>query len=429
MWCLILLMLWHSTRGVNAGWTRWSGERKPAWMPQETDYASSEGEAQGWTPKPTPAPGAMSEAEQVLEALQRRSTKTVWTNGKTCGWISGSSSYPYTCGNNETCSTNVDNIVACASGTYSPFYSVCLDYSAYQAGACSGTGSGTGCCQETGHPACGTYIWTGYPTRSMYRCFPTASVVSVFDEPQFVVDASLSSSLQAHSHSQTETGAGGSSTSDVVTQAPGSDNTDGYDDVTWRNYGRTGAIVGGVIGGAVAIALTVSVVALLRRRKAKSKRKSKHGIKSLRSSSNNTTQGTDGGRRPPPPPPPPAPAHQPRISSRRSSNHNYHHRNSRGGETTTTFPPQSPYGQGVYTYQRPPSYERSAPEYLSLDTTSSHNPSQPNAPAANGGSVGHQHRNYADTGGVVSELDSTTQQQPAGHQSNPVEMPANNPRW
>ncbi|KAI1776248.1 hypothetical protein F4818DRAFT_440614 [Hypoxylon cercidicola] len=169
-----------------------------AWLPQETGIVS--GVQPGWTPKPTPAPGAAQpESERVLGLLLKRETQGNWTNSLTCGWMSGVSSSAWTCGENSTCATNQDHIVACVSESLSEFFSVCLDHSAYVASSCGDGARGTGCCTKTGYGACATYLWTGQPARSMYRCAPSSTVIGMLDEPQFVLDASLSTTAHAGS--------------------------------------------------------------------------------------------------------------------------------------------------------------------------------------------------------------------------------------
>ncbi|KAI1327756.1 hypothetical protein F5Y16DRAFT_184973 [Xylariaceae sp. FL0255] len=180
---------------AQAAWLRWSVNRDAVWAAQETSGAKTE-QPVGWSPMPTPAPGLRTPEEEVIELLRRgsdsgSSSSTDWENSNTCGWFSGISSSPVACGNGFTCTTNSQHVVACASGTLQPFYTECLDYNAVQAGSCLSVGSATGCCQDASEPACGTYIWTGSPERFMYKCFATASVLSILDVPQFVIDASI----------------------------------------------------------------------------------------------------------------------------------------------------------------------------------------------------------------------------------------------
>lgn len=91
-----------------ARWLRWSDDEQPTWIPQETGalpVAGRGGADQGllgWTPKPTPAPGARkSDQDLVVEYLRRRqdgssspesgSSSNTWTNEQTCGWFKGTS--------------------------------------------------------------------------------------------------------------------------------------------------------------------------------------------------------------------------------------------------------------------------------------------------------------------------------------------------
>lgn len=138
--------------------------------------------------------------------------------------------------------------MGCVSGTYSPFYSNCLDQEAFDRGDCSSAGTETGCCHAPGFGACGTFIWTGSPAKTMYRCFAEPTFISLQDEPQFVLDARTS----------TDTAISSSSTSRIPFVVPHGDN---------HPTSHTGAIVGGVIGGLAMLALFTGFLVWLARRK------------------------------------------------------------------------------------------------------------------------------------------------------------------
>ncbi|KAI0848596.1 hypothetical protein F5Y00DRAFT_270081 [Daldinia vernicosa] len=176
---------------VGAEWS--TDDTDVSWFPRETGIAGRAAVRAGWSPKPTTAPGSpRPQEEQILDVLLKR--ENTWLNSKTCGWVSGPSSDPFTCGESSTCTTNSENVVACASGTLSPFYKTCLDFSAYQRGSCEGQGQEIGCCMDSRYGSCATYLWTNRPTRSMYRCSNVTTTITMLDVPQFVVDASLSAS-------------------------------------------------------------------------------------------------------------------------------------------------------------------------------------------------------------------------------------------
>ncbi|RYP04121.1 hypothetical protein DL764_004668 [Monosporascus ibericus] len=289
---------------ASARWLRWSGRGDPVWTPQETGLAV-EDDQPGWTPKPTPAPGARkSDQDLVVEYLKRqdssRASRNTWTNEQTCGWFSGTSSSAFTCDEDFSCMTNDDNNVACGSGTYSPFFTVCLDYRAFQDGACDNANSLTGCCQDSEQPACGTYIWTGSPTRSMYRCFEQSTIISLLDIPQFVIDASRSSESErlkslTESKSSSKSSVPATTTSDSPPASPsdndddtertgdvldGDDGDDGNDgdgtnntsnETTNETTNNTPAIVGGVVGGVVGLITTYLLLYYLCYRKRKDK--------------------------------------------------------------------------------------------------------------------------------------------------------------
>ncbi|RYP46854.1 hypothetical protein DL768_006993 [Monosporascus sp. mg162] len=227
---------------ASARWLRWSGRGDPVWTPQETGLAVEDDQL-GWTPKPTPAPGARkSDQDLVVEYLKRqdssRASRNTWTNEQTCG------------------------------------------------------------CQDSEQPACGTYLWTGSPSRSMYRCFEQSTIISMLDIPQFAVDASRSSeserlrSLTA-SRSSSESSIPATTTSDSPPASP-SDNNDGTEttgdvldgddggdtnnttnETTNETTNNTPAIVGGVVGGMVGLITTCLLLYYLYYLKRKSKSSSK----------------------------------------------------------------------------------------------------------------------------------------------------------
>ncbi|KAK8116943.1 uncharacterized protein PG998_005224 [Apiospora kogelbergensis] len=160
-----------------------TAERGPR-VPRETGSAAA----------PARAPGPVSVLVPTTTAAN------TWVNAHTCGWVAGVSSYPWTCDEGYECATNTAHIVGCASGTYSPLFSACVDYSAAVAESCEVANTNSGCWNKladfgnacstyTNFPACGKYLWTGVPARSMYRCFPAHTVITMIDEPQFVVDS------------------------------------------------------------------------------------------------------------------------------------------------------------------------------------------------------------------------------------------------
>lgn len=253
----ILILTATSSCLVDAGWVKLPGHRELAgrggtFTARETRaVAAAVDEIRGWTTKPTPPPGSVSESDDILELLlreKRATSSNTWLDGTTCGWTAGVSSAPFTCSSRQTCSTNSDNVVGCASGTTNqPFFTVCLDYQAYKQGSCSSIGPKTGCCQSSSFGSCGTFLWTGSPTRSMYRCFPTETTISMIDEPQEVLDASTTSSSTSRSSSATSSG--------------NSTPTDADDEPSSGSNNNTGAIVGGVVGGVAALGLIGGVIA------------------------------------------------------------------------------------------------------------------------------------------------------------------------
>ncbi|KAI0143707.1 hypothetical protein GGR57DRAFT_342391 [Xylariaceae sp. FL1272] len=293
---------------VDAAWLRWSVNREPVWAAQETSLATTTDEV-GWTPIPTPAPGIRKDGKDVLELLRRGST-TDWENSNTCGWFAGISSSAIVCGGDFTCATNSDHVVACASGTISPFYTACLDYKAFEAGSCSNLDAATGCCANSKQPACGTYIWTGSPERFMYKCFETASALSILDVPQFVLDASLFSKTHTTSTPTTTSDASETNGNNPTSAGEGNDpsgtgaagsesgsdsgsesgSPDSNSSTSTNNSGpNTPVIVGAAVGGTISLLLLLLLLWYLKR-----KMKNKFGLsfnrkKKTKTEDNSTT--------------------------------------------------------------------------------------------------------------------------------------------
>ncbi|KUI71201.1 hypothetical protein VM1G_06660 [Cytospora mali] len=149
-----------------------------------------------FAPEATPQPTQTS----ASDLLQRKDT-TAWEDLSTCGWYSGTSSRPYVCVSPLTCSTDTGSVVGCVSEGMAQLYTSCLGYRDVRLGRCSSAGPKTGCCEDEALPDCGTFIWTGSPTRYMFKCFTETTTISMLDEPQFVVDAAKASAPEAFARS------------------------------------------------------------------------------------------------------------------------------------------------------------------------------------------------------------------------------------
>ncbi|OTA67210.1 hypothetical protein K449DRAFT_401730 [Hypoxylon sp. EC38] len=201
--------------------------------------------------KPTPMVG-----QNVIERRLRRGV-TEWTDTKTCGWIAGVSSESFVCDEGATCATNTDNIVACVSGTVSPFYSVCLNHEAFQSSLCADEDMKTGCCFNTQYPECATYLWTNSPQRSMYRCWTSSAIITMLDVPQFVADATLTT-VSAEATATSSNG-------NTLTPARVLPNND--DSTAFQSGLSVGAIVGIVIGSVSGLAILFGLVRCYRHRR------------------------------------------------------------------------------------------------------------------------------------------------------------------
>jgi hypothetical protein len=250
-------------------------------------------EYQEYAPEPTQPP-SKAVVDLLLHRRQRTdsssppsSSDNTWENGQTCGWYSGISSQPYSCQSPLSCSTNTDDVVACATDGLEQFYTVCLNFEAVQSSKCTSAGPQTGCCQNSDQPECGTFVWTGTPARSMFKCFPTATLISMLDEPQFVIDASRSSaaasssSAAAASRSSAEaasrsrdgpstvvatTTAADGSTSTITSVIGGVPSASAGPGNGGNSSNNAGAIAGGVVGGTALLALLALLLWYLMRK-------------------------------------------------------------------------------------------------------------------------------------------------------------------
>ncbi|KAL2022372.1 hypothetical protein VTK56DRAFT_5439 [Thermocarpiscus australiensis] len=226
-------------------------------LPKQTKASTPDG-ANGWTPRPTEAP-FLDDGANPLELVRRREewmrvkrqSSNTWVNEETCGWRAQTSSAPFTCGESSTCTTNTDRVVACLpSGATAPFYKACFDYQASLAGACESMGPKTGCCETSSIGSCITYLWPGPSPRSMYRCYTAQYIITMLDEPQFVLDAKTKTTSTSSSTSSTESATSpAQSTSVSPPPSSGGSST------------NVGAIVGGVVGGVAGLALIAGAIA------------------------------------------------------------------------------------------------------------------------------------------------------------------------
>lgn len=119
---------------------------------------------------------------------------------------------------------------------------------------------------ESDYGACGLYIWTGTPVRSAYGCFSSATVISLLDQPQYILDASRSSTA-----SRSKGDGAVTATSNIGTNVAGSQTSQASSSTGSASSSRTGAIVGGVVGGVAGVALIGALAAYLMMRHKKKK--------------------------------------------------------------------------------------------------------------------------------------------------------------
>jgi hypothetical protein len=146
----------------------------------------------------------------------------------------------------------------CCTGEYSlctsSMFSSCLDYSASQAGSCSGRGPRTICCWAES-PSCYTLVHstTASPGRtfSILQCQAQGGLDTLLATPP---NLAVATSLSSRSSSSSTT-----STSSATTTTPGGGGGGGGQ-TTDSNSTPVGAIVGGVVGGIAAIGLVVFLI-------------------------------------------------------------------------------------------------------------------------------------------------------------------------
>ncbi|KAK0653032.1 hypothetical protein B0T16DRAFT_455343 [Cercophora newfieldiana] len=268
-----ILALAASSCLASAHLAKWGGYQGSVVEPTEP-AGSNHDAANGWTPKPTDAPGNPSPGA-VLDLFKRRSlwkrqaTNNTWLNDKTCGWFPGTLSAPLTCDSGSSCTTDISNIVGCAAGTSMPFWQACYDYNAFQRGVCDDVGPQTGCCQSSQYGACATFLWPGEHPASMFRCMEKPTVIMMRTEPVLVTTTtSTSTSTSTYTPTVTETAMETntawttswetvveSSTQVTLTSRDIGDGSNGRE--------RIGVIIGAVLGSVVGLICIFFVIIII----------------------------------------------------------------------------------------------------------------------------------------------------------------------
>ncbi|KAK4151827.1 hypothetical protein C8A00DRAFT_16804 [Chaetomidium leptoderma] len=237
-------------------------------LPRQTTASNHDG-TNGWTPRPTDGPSMELARRRNQGAKLRRQEDNTWVDETTCGWRANTASEPFACPASYSCATNTNQVVGCtSSGAANPFFTVCLDYQAVQAGACETVGPQTGCCMTKSLGECITYLWPGSTVKSMYRCYTERAVITMLDQPQSVIDEktrTTSTPSTSSSQSTSETSTTGSAS------APAQETTGALPPASAGSSNNTGAIVGGVVGGVAGLAIIAGAIAffLIRSRKKK----------------------------------------------------------------------------------------------------------------------------------------------------------------
>ncbi|KAK3308426.1 uncharacterized protein B0T15DRAFT_107744 [Chaetomium strumarium] len=303
----------------------------------------------------------------------------------------------FTCPKSSQCSTNTDNVVGCTSpGGPSPFFTVCFDYNAVQAGACESIGPKTGCCMTESLGACITYLWPGSTPRSMYRCYTAQTIVTMLEKPESAETTSTSTTSSTSSTSSTTTASSRTAApAETTTASPPPDGS--------GSSSNTGAIVGGVVGGVAGLALIAGAIAWVMIRKRNKSGNVGSGTAYSAVAPGDTSYPGAVGAVPPS-------TYAPTSASPQMSQSGYFS----PGSVNTTLQPGTPYLAS--TTPPPPGAYDPRMSYYDPSKQPGHM-SPPGGYAAYPGAPGQQPAHQA-----VSELDGSI---PLGHVANPVEMADN----
>ncbi|KAH8200688.1 hypothetical protein TruAng_005152 [Truncatella angustata] len=149
--------------------------------------------------------------------------------------------------------------------------------------------------QSSAAPACVTYIWTGSPVRSQFKCGTATAITSMLDEPQFVIDASISASKSSESAalassesasrasvsaslaseaSEASLSKSTATLSDGTTVTTTAEPLSSGTSTSTNNTVNTGVIVGAAVGGGLGLLLLLLLIICCCRRRRKSKKTS-----------------------------------------------------------------------------------------------------------------------------------------------------------
>lgn len=239
----------------------------------------------------------------------------------------------------------------------------------------------------------------------MYRCYTAPMILTMLDEPQFVLDAATRTTSSTSSSSTTSTSASAQTTSSAPPPA------------TNDSSNNTGAIVGGVVGGIAGAAIIAGAIAFLviRMRRCSGA----HGQAYSAIAPGDTSYPGAGGMMPPAGYPP-QPMSPPMTQGGYSGNNTLRPETAYLSNTTTP-PPHlnntTPPAGGVYDLRQ--SYYDPGKVAGHTPPPPGQYPAYPGAPPPQGPYAvpGQQH--------PASELDHTTVA--SGQQGNPAEMPVNSP--
>ncbi|RYP77129.1 hypothetical protein DL771_001419 [Monosporascus sp. 5C6A] len=233
---------------VNARWSE-SSDDAQSWNPALETGQNTDPDPPGWTPKPTPAPGSNNIGLELRQDddyfIATCATRFIST------WGGIIQEYPITCRTGSFCSADEEN---------------------ERVGCCSELDA-AGCivpitCVEFALPLFGPNPSTMYCSSFEYYTTDTGLITSIppiTDPPPETTGLAPSTTSLSSSSSSSE-----APTAITVTVEPTRPSLVAQD-ARASNSSRTGAIVGGVVGGLGGIALIAAVIFFLYRRKNKAK--------------------------------------------------------------------------------------------------------------------------------------------------------------
>ncbi|KAI2623157.1 hypothetical protein GGR54DRAFT_38495 [Hypoxylon sp. NC1633] len=257
------------------------------WGPAKETPGLAEIDPIRWAPKPTAAP----EAEFLDIDLRRRQRTTTTSpsssSASTCGFPVGNSSAPaITCGHGEYCfSMQWVSAVGCCGAENRRdcrIPTTCVE--TMHSSSTKSDAQTLFCGNDPARPHCVTYLYTAsffddINGNSFLACGEVAGVSTIATTPQSgwtpTSDITTASSTSASSSTGTDDQVGTVTVTVYPSDSPSSSTEPVVSAGSTSSANRTGAIVGGVIGGLAGLALIAAALLLFLRRRRRAERQGK----------------------------------------------------------------------------------------------------------------------------------------------------------